>query len=125
MPNIDLSARLSLNGAAFDASVSRSFASMKSQAASAGNEVKNAFTSSFAEVQRLASKALTMPRTAGGSLDLSGEINSLRSAATLAEQYSVAQQELAAAYRATAAASNADTTALEDNARAALLAAAA
>ena len=84
----------------------------KTRAQSAAQEVRTSFGSSFAEVQKLASQALVLPRTTGGSLDLSAEIATLQQSATATEQRAQALRELSIAQTAAAASGRVDAEAM-------------
>lgn len=99
----DIVARLSLQAGQFTSEIGRRFAEMDERARRTAGSVQNSFLNSFAEVQKLAQTALVAPRNAGGSLDLSGQIASLRAAKTEAEQLAIAQTELTAAFDRAAA----------------------
>ena len=90
-------ARLQLKADQFSSESGRAFAEMATRAQAASQNVRQSFGSSFAEVKKLAEQALTLPRTATGSLDLSGEIASLRQAAFAADTHAAASRELGAA----------------------------
>jgi uncharacterized protein (TIGR02594 family) len=123
MNPVDIVARLQLRAEQFSSDTGRAFADLKTKAASAADDVRSSFSSSFAEVQRLASNALTFKRTEGGSLDLSSEISQLRSRATLIEQNAQAARELSIAMQAAASAAGTDAEALRREADAAAVSA--
>lgn len=122
MANLDVVARLQLRAEQFSSENGRAFAELKTRAASAAQEVRQSFTSSFAEVQKIAGTALTLPRTETGSLNLGGQIAELERMATQAEQAAIAQRELSVALTATAAASGGNAAALRQEADAAAVA---
>lgn len=103
----DIVARLQLNAQQFSSTTGQAFADLRTRAASTAQEVRSSFNSSFAEVQKLAQTALTLPRTTTGSLDLAPEITQLKAAAVASEQRAIALRELSVAQ--TAAASSAVT----------------
>lgn len=83
------------------------FASFEQQARAAADRTRRQFETSFSEIQSIASRALTMPRNAAGSLDLG--VGNYRAAAAAADAHAVALREVATA-AARAARSNNDTT---------------
>lgn len=123
MNPVDVVARLQLRAEQFSSDTGRAFADLKTKAASAADDVRNSFSTSFAEVQRLASNALNFKRTDTGSLNLSDEISQLRSRATLVEQNAQAARELSVALTAASNAAGVDAEALRREADAAAVAA--
>jgi murein DD-endopeptidase MepM/ murein hydrolase activator NlpD len=112
MSTIDIVARLQLRAEQFSSETGARFAEMKSRAQSAATGIRQEFNGAFAEVQKLAGNALTMPRTQSGSLDLSGEIAQLRAAAAASDQQAVSLRELSMAQMAAAGSGRADAEAL-------------
>ncbi len=119
----DIVARLQLKAEQFSSEGGRSFAEMAARAKSTAAGIRQDFGQSFAEVQKLAQVSLKMPRTASGSLDLSGEIASLREAAAAADQKAAVARELNAAMLAASSSSRTVTEAMRLEADAAMVAA--
>jgi hypothetical protein len=94
---VDIVARLQLRAEQFSSESGKRFAEMSANARRAADDVRSTFSSSFAEVNRLARTAIDLPRTATGGLDLSGEIASLKSAALASDQRAAALRELSVA----------------------------
>ncbi|MCK0533400.1 hypothetical protein [Sphingobium agri] len=103
----DIVARLALNAEAFSAENARVFGEMEQRAASSAARLKSAFDSNFSQIQSLAKKALTLPRTDTGALNL--DPSAARAAAAAAESEAVALREIATAARQ-AAINTGDTT---------------
>lgn len=103
----DIIARLTLNGTQFSSENARIFGEMETQARDTAGRTKAAFESGFSEIQKIASRALAMPRNAGGSLDLN--VTGAREAAAAAEATAQAYREVATAAEL-AAAKTGDTT---------------
>lgn len=122
MANLDVVARLQLRAEQFSSENGRAFAELRTRAASAAQEVRQSFTSSFAEVQKVASTALQLPRTETGSLNLTGQIAELERMASEAERNAVAQQKLSVAFTAASASGQGNAEALRQNADAAAVA---
>ena len=102
MADTDIVARLQLRAEQFSSETGKQFADLKTRARSAAQDVRSSFNDSFSEVQKLAQNALTLPRTTGGSLDLSSEIAQLKTAASASEQRATALRELSIAQTAAA-----------------------
>jgi len=102
MAEVDIVARLQLRAEQFSSETGQRFAELKSRARSAAQEIRSDFSGAFADVNRIASQALQMPRTSTGSLDLSAEIKQLNAAAAAAEINAVALRELSIAQTAAA-----------------------
>lgn len=125
MGTMDIIARLQLRAEQFSSETGRALADMKTRAASTASEVRSSFTSAFAETQRLAQQALTLPRTTTGSLNLAPEIKELQAAASAAEQRALALNEMATAAERSALAEGVATEKMmlrADSARVAALA---
>ncbi len=122
-PQFDIVARLQLRAEQFSSEGGRSFADLATKARTSAVGIRDSFGQSFAEVQKLAEQSLKLPRTATGSLDLSGEITSLRQAATAADQKAAAARELNAAMLAASSSSRTVTEAMRLEADAAMVAA--
>lgn len=112
MATSDIVARLQLRAEQFSSETGKAFADLNVRAKSSAAELRNEFSGAFAEVQKLAQTALVLPRTASGSLNLTGEIAQLREAATATEQRAQALRELSIAQTAAAASANVDAQAL-------------
>jgi hypothetical protein len=100
----DVVARLTLNAERFTSSSAIAFREMEKRAADTAGRMQATFDSSFSEVQRMASKALTLPRTDTGSLDLGGA--AMRASALAAQDQATALRELEGAARRAATANN-------------------
>lgn len=122
MSQIDIVARLQLRADQFTSEQGKAFAEMKTRAASTAQEIRTGFGSAFAEVQKIASQALTMPRTTSGGLDLSSEIASLNASAAAAENRADAFREMQVAALAVAQAGHVEAEALRRDADAAMVA---
>lgn len=83
------------------------FAQFAQDAAATAERARRSFETSFSEIQSIASRALSMPRNAGGSLDLG--VGQYRQAAQAAEVHAIALREIATAAERAARANN-DTT---------------
>ncbi len=120
MAQTDIVARLELRAEQFSSEAGAAFAGLKQRAASSSAEIRNTFTSAFADVQKLAATSLNMPRTKAGALDLGPQIEQLRLQASAADQAAIAQRELSVAMTsaARAAGANADALRLEADAAA-------
>ncbi|WP_188064762.1 phage tail length tape measure family protein [Sphingobium sp. KCTC 72723] len=103
----DIVARLALNAEAFSSENARAFGEMEKRASDAASRVKASFDSSFAEVQNMAKRALDMPRTSTGALNLDSA--SVKAAAAAAQNEAQALREIATAARQAATATG-DTT---------------
>ena len=103
----DIVARLALNAESFSADNARAFAEMQQRAADAAGRIKSSFDSSFSEVQAIAKRALTLPRTETGALNLDSATT--KAAAAAAQNEALALREIATAAR-TAADATGDTT---------------
>lgn len=112
MATADIVARLQLRAEQFTSETGKAFADLNVRARSSAVELRNEFGGAFAEVQKLAQTALVLPRTASGSLNLTGEIAQLREAATATDQRAQALRELSIAQTAAAASANVDAQAL-------------
>jgi hypothetical protein len=119
----DIVARLQLRAEQFSSEGGRSFADLATKAKSSAAGIRDSFGQSFAEVQKLAEQSMKLPRTASGSLDLSGEIASLRESATAADQKAAVARELSAAMLAASSSSRTVTEAMRQEADAAMVAA--
>ena len=122
MASLDVVARLQLRAEQFSSENGKAFAELKTRAASAAQEVRQSFTSSFADVQKIASTALTLPRTQTGSLNLSSEIAELERSAAAAERNAIANRELSVGYTGLAAKAREGAEGLRQSADAAALA---
>ncbi|MEA3044579.1 MAG: hypothetical protein QOH47_2417 [Sphingomonadales bacterium] len=71
------------------------FAQFEQQAAASADRTRRQFETSFSEIQGIAQRALTMPRNAGGSLDLG--VGQYRAAAQAADAQAIALREVATA----------------------------
>ena len=123
MSDIDVVARLTLNAQQFSAEATSRLDGMRDRAASTARDIKQSFGQSLAEVKKLASQGLELPRTKAGSLDLSGEIKALKEAATGADRNAQSLRELQAAQLAAAAAGRGNAEVLQQDAKAAEVAA--
>ena len=112
MATSDIVARLQLRAEQFSSETGKAFAGLNVRAKSSAAGLRSEFSGAFAEVQKLAQTALVLPRTASGSLNLTGEIAQLREAATAADQRAQALRELSIAQTAAAASANVDAQAL-------------
>ena len=119
----DIVARLQLKAEQFSSETGARFTEMKNLSRVAAREVRDNFAQNFAEVQKLAEQSLKLPRTASGSLDLSGEIASLRGAAAAADQKAAVARELSAAMLAASTSSRTITESMRLEADAAMVAA--
>lgn len=99
----EIIARLTLNGSQFSAENQRLFGAMEAQARDTAARTKSAFEGSFREIQQVASRALSMPRNAGGSLNL--DVSGARAAAAADEARAIALREVASAAERAAASS--------------------
>ena len=66
----DIIARLTLNAESFSAENARAFGEMEKRASDTAARMKSSFDASFAEVQAMAKRALSLPRTDTGALNL-------------------------------------------------------
>lgn len=123
MSQIDIVARLQLRADQFVSEAGRAAAEVSGKMNKAAADVRQPFVSAFAEVQKLAGTALTMPRTKGGSLNLSAEIASLREAEAESSRYAQAMRELSIAQTAAAASGKSDAASLHLEADASAVAA--
>lgn len=98
----DILARLTLNASQFSSEGGRAFADLAVKAQTSARDLRDSFVQNLAEVNKLAVQTLQMPRTTGGSLDLTSEIASLREAAQAADQKAIAARELSQAFDRTA-----------------------
>jgi len=119
----DIIARLELRAEQFSSEAGARFTQMSTLSKAAAKDVRDSFGQSFAEVQKLAEQSLKLPRTATGSLDLSGEITSLRQAAAAADQKAAVARELNVAMLAASSSSRTVTEAMRLEADAAMVAA--
>ncbi len=119
----DIVARLQLRAEQFSSEGGRSFADLATKARTSAAGIRDSFGQSFAEVQKLAEQSLKLPRTASGSLDLSGEIASLRESAAAADQKAAVARELNAAMLAASSSSRTVTESMRLEADAAMVAA--
>ena len=119
----DIVARLQLRAEQFSSEGGRSFADLATKARTSAAGIRDSFGQSFAEVQKLAEQSLKLPRTTSGSLDLSGEITSLRAAAAAADQKASVARELNVAMLAASSSSRTVTEAMRLEADAAMVAA--
>ena len=103
----DIVARLALNAESFSAENARAFGEMEQRAANSAARLKTSFDSSFNEIQNMAKRALTLPRTDTGALNL--DPAAARAAASAAQNEAQALREIATAARSAAAATG-DTT---------------
>jgi murein DD-endopeptidase MepM/ murein hydrolase activator NlpD len=105
----EIIARLTLNGGQFSSETARVFAQMETQARDTAAQTRTAFEGSFQQIQQMASKALSAPRTGGGALDLN--VAGYKEAAAAAQAHAVALREIAnAADRAGASSKMAPAT---------------
>lgn len=93
----DIVARLALNAESFSAENSRAFGEMEKRASDAASRMKSTFDASFAEVQAMAKRALDLPRTDTGALNLDSA--SIKAAAAAAQNQAQALREIATAAR--------------------------
>ncbi len=119
----DIVARLQLRAEQFSSEGGRSFADLATKARTSAAGIRDSFGQSFAEVQKLAEQSLKLPRTTSGSLDLSGEIASLREAAAAADQKAAVARELNVAMLAASSSSRTVTESMRLEADAAMVAA--
>lgn len=124
MSNVDIVARLQLRADQFSSETGARFAELRARAKSAAQEIRSNFTSSLADVSKIAQQALTLPRTTTGALDLSGEINALRQAASASDARATSLREMQQAMLAAAAAGRGNIEMLRQDADAAMVAAA-
>lgn len=122
MSTIDIVARLQLRAEQFSSENGAAFAEMRTRARTAAQDVRESFSGSFAEVNKLAQTALVLPRNAGGSLDLSGEIRALNASAAAADQRAIALRELSVAQSQAAQTAGVDAEAMRLEADAAAVA---
>lgn len=125
MSNVDIVARLQLRADQFSSETGARFAELRTRARSAAQEIRTDFNASFADVRKIAEQALTIPRTATGSLDLSSEIGSLRQAAAASDARAASLREMQQAMLGAAAAGRGNIEILRLDADAAMVAAAA
>jgi uncharacterized protein (TIGR02594 family) len=111
MADVDIVARLRLNAEQFSSETGQRFAELRTRAQSSAAEIRQSFAGALGEVQKLAGTALVLPRTGGGSLDLSAEIAQLRESAAASDQKAIALRELSMAYTAASAAAGVDAEA--------------
>ncbi len=121
MAGPDIVARLQLRAEQFSSEGGRAFVEMATRARSTSADIRQTFGTDLAAVGKLAQQALTLPRTSGGSLDLSGEIASLRQAAAAADTRSVAALEMRNAMQSAAFATEASREAALRDADAAMV----
>lgn len=96
MPGMaDIVARLSLNGSQFSAELAKQFGQVEAAARDTAARTQSAFEGSFNQIQQLAQRALSMPRNAGGSLDLG--VGAAKDAAAAAHAQALALREVALA----------------------------
>ncbi len=119
----DIVARLQLRAEQFSSEGGRSFADLATKARASAAGIRDSFGQSFAEVQKLADQSLKLPRTTSGSLDLSGEITSLRQAAAAADEKAAVARELNVAMLAASSSSRTVTESMRLEADAAMVAA--
>lgn len=93
----EIVARLALNAQSFSAENTRVFGDMERNAKDAAQRTRSVFETSFTEIQNLAKRALTLPRTDTGALNL--DPGAARAAAVAAQQEAVALREIASAAR--------------------------
>ena len=91
----EIVARLMLNGSQFSAENTRIFGAMEAQARDTASRTKNAFETSFANIQQIVTKSLAMPRNGSGSLDLN--VTGAREAAAAADATAQAYRQVATA----------------------------
>ena len=103
----DIIARLTLNAESFSAENARAFGEMEKRASDTAARMKSSFDASFAEVQAMAKRALSLPRTDTGALNLDSA--STKAAAVAAQNEAQALREIATAARQAATATG-DTT---------------
>lgn len=96
----EIAARLTLNGAQFSSELARQFGAVEAAARDTAARTRTHFETSFNQVQQLAQRALTMPRTQAGALDLN--VGAAKAAAAAAHQEALALREVAAAAEAAA-----------------------
>ncbi|HCB75400.1 MAG TPA: hypothetical protein DEP91_04385 [Sphingomonas bacterium] len=125
MSNVDIVARLQLRADQFSSETGARFAELRTRAKSTAQAIRTDFNASFADVRKIAEQALTIPRTATGSLDLSGEIGSLRQAAAASDARAASLREMQQAMLGAAAAGRGNIEVLRLDADAAMVAAAA
>lgn len=121
MASPNVVARLQLNASQFSSEGGRAFAEMAGRARSASADVRDTFGTAYAEVGKIAQQALSGARTKTGSLDLSGEIASLKQSAAAADQRAIAANELRNAMQGAAFGTRAATEAALRDADAALV----
>ncbi|MEG3167507.1 hypothetical protein U1737_04785 [Sphingomonas sp. LB3N6] len=119
----DIVARLQLRAEQFSSEAGARFTQMSTMSKAAAKDIRDSFGQSFAEVQKLAEQSLKLPRTTSGSLDLSGEITSLRAAAAASDQKAAVARELSAAMLAASSSSRTVTESMRLEADAAMVAA--
>ncbi|WP_010218846.1 phage tail length tape measure family protein [Sphingomonas sp. PAMC 26621] len=112
MAQTDIIARLQLNAQQFSSESGKAAAEITGRMTRAANDIRQPFVSAFAEVQKSAQTAITMPRTAAGSLDLSSEIAQLSQAAHQADQHAIALRELSQAQLSASSSGRVGTEAL-------------
>lgn len=122
MGQLDIVARLQLRADQFSSETGARFAELKTRALSTSQEVRQSFTSSFADIQKMARQSLELPRTTTGSLDLSAEIAALNASASAAENRADAFREMQQAAMRAAAGETQHTEALRRDADAAMVA---
>lgn len=105
----EIVARLVMNGQRFSSENARLFGEMETQARDAASRTRSHFETSFREVQQIAAKALTLPKTAQGGLDVN--VGAAREAAAAADQQAAALRQVAAAAAAAAKANSDDSEA--------------
>lgn len=93
----DIVARLALNAESFSAENARAFGEMEKRASDTAARMKSSFDASFAEVQAMAKRALDLPRTDTGALNLDSA--SIKAAAAAAQNEAQALREIATAAR--------------------------
>lgn len=119
MSQLDIIARLSLRAEQFSSEAGRAAADVSTKMGRAAAEIRKPFVDAFAEVNRLAQTALTLPRTQTGSLDLSSEIAQLRASASAADIKAQGLRELSIAQTAAAGSAQIDAQAMRAEADAA------
>ncbi|UAK24344.1 coiled-coil domain-containing protein [Sphingomonas nostoxanthinifaciens] len=112
MATTDIIARLQLRADQFSSETGARFAELRTRAQSSAEEVRGSFNSAFADVQRSAQQALTLPRTDAGSLNLGSQIQELQRSADAADQNAISLRELAIAAERAAQAEGVDRQAM-------------
>jgi murein DD-endopeptidase MepM/ murein hydrolase activator NlpD len=105
----DIVARLTLAGEQFSSENARIFAEMEKRAQDTAGRTKTFFESSFNEVEQIAKKALSLPRTSAGTLDLG--VGQYKQAAAEAQLHAAAVRQVAVAAEAAAKSTGDDSEA--------------